>query len=98
MGRTEEDEAEIIEPTSSNGRTKRSNADFDYKLILELEKSDTSNVEKFLEKYENLNNTRDAKYQVGSAYSHTSLSTADIRVSTRNRMMDLRKCTNHVCI
>jgi len=96
VGRTEEDEAEIIEPTSSNGRTKRSNADFDYKLILELEKSDTSNVEKFLEKYENLNNTRDSKYQVGSAYSHNaSLSTADIRVSTRNRMMDLRKCTNH---
>jgi len=96
VGKTDEDDSEIIEATSSNGRTKRSNADFDYKLILDLEKSDTNNVEKFLEKYESLNNRNNSKYEVRTAYGHNnSLSTADIRVSTKNRMMDLRKCTNH---
>jgi len=100
VGKKDDSDEELEESTSSsieeNGRrSRRSNAAFDYKLILDLEKSDTHNVEKFLEKYDNLANQRNKKYEVGSAYNCASLDKADIRVSAKNRLMDLRKSTNH---
>jgi len=88
------DAANIIQNETGH-RSRRSNAGFDYKSILDLEKSDTLKVEKFLESYESLSARRSQKYEARSAYTTDSMSTADVRVSTRNTMMDLRKTTNH---
>jgi len=88
------DTANIIQNETGH-RSRRSNAGFDYKSILDLEKSDTLKVEKFLESYESLSARNSQKYEARSAYTADSMSTADVRVSTRNRMMDLRKTTNH---
>jgi ATP-dependent DNA helicase len=88
------DAANIIQ--NENGhRSRRSNAGFDYKSILDLEQSDTLKVEKFLESYASLSAIRSQKYEARSAYTAEAMSTSDVRVSTRNRMMDLRKTTNH---
>ena len=89
------DTANIIQNETGH-RSRRSNAGFDYKSILDLEKSDTLKVEKFLESYESISARQSQKYEARSAYTADSMTTADVRVSARNRMMDLRKTTNHV--
>ena len=92
----EEPEEEEVVEDSKTQRPKRSNANFDYKAILDLE-TGTSGVQsedKYFALLEKLEETRRLRTELPTAY-HCKLNSAEVRVSLKTRMMDLRKCCNH---
>ena len=81
---------------NENGkRAQRTNSHFDYKAILDMERSDSLNIEKFWDTYNKIDKRKSEKFEARAAYT-ADMGSSDIRVSTRNTMMDLRKTTNHV--
>ncbi len=88
-------ETEEEASTSKGRRPRRSAANFDYGLILDVDaQNETDDVDKYLDTLKKLEDERRRRYEVASAYK-MSMESTEIRVSTKNRIMDLRKCTNH---
>lgn len=88
-----EQENDSPPPTPEN--SKRKTTRFDYKLILDAQDAGSDDdMDDYIESLQKIEDERKRKYELASAYK-VSMSTSEIRVSMKNRLMDLRKVTNH---
>ncbi len=91
-----QDEAEEEPERDEKGRPKRSAAPFDYKAILEHENHESDkNFDRYLESLERLEKEREAKNSMMVSANTKVRETTDVKISLKNRLMDLRKSTNH---
>lgn len=94
--KSENEKQDSVEVDLDSGRPRRSSANFDYKMILELEEGELSDEK--LAALAKMEEKRSQRYVITSPYkcsSSKSESKSEIRISLRYRMMDLIKSSNH---
>lgn len=93
VGKKVDESEEAQQPTGK--RPQRASSRFDYKEMLDLENKDSEkNFEKYIETIQKIEEERKRRLALTSAYNGVR-ETAEVRISLKNSMADLRKCTNH---
>ena len=96
LSKDDADTKEVLDSKSAGSRTVRNRTAVDYSAFLGNDGDSERSLEKYLKAVAEREAEREQQRSCTATYNPESLNRdADIRVSVKNRMMDLRKATNH---